>query len=425
MPPAAVPDNENERLATLYRYSILDTLPERSYDDLTALASFICGAPMALISLVDKDRQWFKSTIGVELDCTSRDESFCAYTIPTQQMLIVEDTHLDPRFADNSLVLGEPHIRFYAGAPIIAPNGHVLGTLCVLDTRPRTMSREQRAALDSLARQVTSLMNLHLRLQDYEKTAAALMRSEKLAAVGRLASSMAHEINNPLEAVTNLLFLSRGNTLEPHTQEWLDQAEIELRRVSAIANQSLRFHKQSSKPQAITCQNLISTTLDLYEGRLKNSGIAVEKRKRANEPVECFAGDIRQVLSHILTNSIDAMPAGGRLLVRSRHAAQWNSGRQGLVITIADAGTGMSRAVQSQMFEAFYTTKGIGGSGLGLWISADIMARHGGSIAIRSKVDRGTVVSLFLPLEAMSLPQTAGNTALLPGVPPEDASFTL
>ena len=235
-----------------------------------------------------------------------------------------------------------------------------------------------------------------------KKSEELVRRTEKLAVAGRLASSMAHEINNPLEAVTNLLYLSRLRAEDPEQQVWLDEAEMELRRISIIANQTLRFHKQASKPQAITCGSLFSTTLSVYEARLKNAGITVEKRKRANEPVECFEGDIRQVLSNIVTNAIDSMPSGGRLLVRSREGTDWRTGRRGLVLTLADTGTGMDPHVQSKMYEAFFSTKGIGGSGLGLWISADIMHRHQGRISIRSSQQegrKGTVVALFLPFE--------------------------
>lgn len=403
MPAAPIPENDTERLATLRRYSILDTLPEQSYEDLTALATYVCETPTALISLVDQERQWFKSRIGIGVDETERSVSFCAHTIVHPEVLVVEDTFLDARFAENPLVLSGPHIRFYAGAPLVAPNGHVLGTICVIDSKPRTLSAAQVAALQSLSRQVMALLESRLQLLDNQKTAAALMQSEKLAAVGRLASSMAHEINNPLEAVTNLLYLSRNQAIDENVKAWLDQAEIELRRVSIIANQALRFHKQSSNPQAISCLSLFSTTLSVYEGRLLNAGIVVEKRKRANEPVECFEGDIRQVLSSLVTNAIDAMPGGGRLLVRSREGTDWRTGRRGLVLTIADTGTGIDKATQRRMYEAFFTTKGIGGSGLGLWISADIMQRHQGRILIRSSQNpahQGTVVTLFLPFIA-------------------------
>jgi signal transduction histidine kinase len=402
MPAAAIPQNEASRLRTLRRYSLLDSLPEQEFDDITELASFICDTPISLISLVDEDRQWFKSKVGVEEQQTPRSESFCAHILISGKMLIVEDTLSDSRFADNPLVVGQPCIRFYAGAPLVAPNGHILGSLCVIDRKPRTLSPRQISALEALSRQVISAFESRQRFDEAQKAAAALMQIEKLAAVGRVASSMAHEINNPLEAVTNLLYLSRQHATHPAVQGWLDEAEIELRRISIIANQTLRFHKQSTKPEATTCLSMFRTTLNLYASKLKNSRITVEKRKRANQPIACFEGDMRQVLSNLITNAIDAMPNGGRLLVRSRKATQWKTGRKGLVLTIADTGSGMNAETKCRMFEAFFTTKGISGNGLGLWISTDIMNRHQGTISIRSSQrpgSSGTVVALFLPFE--------------------------
>ena len=232
---------------------------------------------------------------------------------------------------------------------------------------------------------------------------AALVRSEKLAAVGRLATSIAHEINNPLAAVTNLLYLARGNDNVVEVRDLLAQADRELRRVSKVASQTLRFHKQASKPQLLSTQSLFESVLVVYEGRLRNSNIQVEARRYAEHPVECFEGDIRQVLANVLGNAIDAMPHGGRLVIRSRKGTEWSSGRTGLILTIADDGCGMSPEVQARLFEAFFTTKGIGGTGLGLWISAEIMERHQGCIRLRSSQHperHGTVVTLFLPVSS-------------------------
>jgi signal transduction histidine kinase len=231
------------------------------------------------------------------------------------------------------------------------------------------------------------------------------MQTEKLAAVGRLASSIAHEINNPLESVTNLLYLARETALNPETREYLGIADRELRRVSVIANQTLRFHKQSSKPQLITCDDLVGSAISVYQGRLVNSSVEVEKRNRANHPVLCFEGEIRQVLSNLIVNAIDAMhPHGGRLLMRSREGTDWQTGRKGLILTVADTGSGMSSDTEARIFEPFFTTKEIGGTGLGLWVSHEIVQRHGGTLAVRSSQrpnHSATVFTLFLPFEAV------------------------
>ncbi len=252
--------------------------------------------------------------------------------------------------------------------------------------------------------EITGIAAVSLEITSQKRAEAALLQSEKLAAVGRLAASIAHEINNPLEAITNLLYLAR-TTQEPNeVQGYLDTAERELRRASAITTQTLRFYKQSTNPQHVSCTELFSDILSTLAGRLVNSRVQVEQRKRARRPVECFEGEIRQVLSNLVGNAIDALhPTGGRLLVRSREGTSWKSGSKGLVLTVADNGSGMSKQVQQMAFQAFYTTKGVGGTGLGLWISKEIMDRHHGTIRVRSSQMEGasgTVFSLFLPFDA-------------------------
>jgi len=161
-----IPRNEAERLNALRGYKILDTHPEDRFDDLTRLAALICRTPIALVSLVDEDRQWFKSKIGLAASETPREDAFCAHAIVTQDLLVVPDATRDPRFASNSLVLGEPHIRLYAGAPLTAPDGHNLGALCVIDRRPRRLSREQLEALRILSRQVVAEVTLGKNVHD-------------------------------------------------------------------------------------------------------------------------------------------------------------------------------------------------------------------------------------------------------------------
>lgn len=172
IPPVAL--DEPDRLAALRRYDILDTPAEQAYDDLTLLASHICGTGMALISLVDDERQWFKSRLGLELRETSRDVAFCAHAIAGRETMVVPDAARDHRFAFNPLVLEDPEIRFYAGAPLRTPEGHALGTLCVLDRKPHKLGPEQRRALEALSRQVMAQLELRRQLAEVKRMAGLL-----------------------------------------------------------------------------------------------------------------------------------------------------------------------------------------------------------------------------------------------------------
>ena len=251
---------------------------------------------------------------------------------------------------------------------------------------------------------VAGVIAMGIDITDNKKAEQALIQNEKLAAVGRLAASIAHEINNPLEAVTNLLYLARTSPGADEVNGYLLTADQELRRVSAIASQTLRFHKQATRAADITAEVLFESVLHIYAGRMTNAHVRLRQRMSARRPARCFEGEIRQVLSNLVGNAIDAMAGqGGTLFIRSRDGRDWKTGRQGLVLTVADTGKGMSRATLAKVFEPFFTTKGIGGTGLGLWISTEIVQRHGGRLHVRSStshVHSGTVFSLFLLAEA-------------------------
>jgi PAS domain S-box-containing protein len=252
---------------------------------------------------------------------------------------------------------------------------------------------------------VRAITAASLEITAQKKAEIALIQSEKLAAVGRLASSISHEINNPLEAVTNLLYLIGSDPALPaDVIPYVNTAQSELQRVCQIATQTLRFHRQAVRATRVTAEELVGAVLNLYLGRLNNSGIEVQTRYLSRNPVLCLENDIRQVLNNLIDNAIGAMRHGGRLIARSHDATAFSpehpGGRPGIRITIADTGHGMSPAVRARVFEPFFTTKALNGTGLGLWISSGIIARHGGRIAIRSSENprrHGTVFTLFLP----------------------------
>jgi GAF domain-containing protein len=227
LPPAPKPANESERLDSLWAHEILDTPPEPDFDALTELAAAICAAPLAIVSLVDADRQWFKSQCGRSApESTGRDEAFCAYTILQRDLLEISDTRLDPRVADAPSVCGAPYFRFYAGMPLIAPDGMALGSLCVIDYEPRTLTGWQRQQLERLARATVGLITARVRRSAIDGRRLALLdcaldaaveRADQLRVLSRLAAALegaadAGEIERlALEAALGLCRDSRGS----------------------------------------------------------------------------------------------------------------------------------------------------------------------------------------------------------------------
>ena len=241
---------------------------------------------------------------------------------------------------------------------------------------------------------------------DRKRSEEALRKTEKLAATGRLAASIAHEINNPLEAITNLLFLLRNFCeLEDPALNYVTMAEHEARRIAEITQQTLRFYRQSTLPSRATMGDLLDSVLSLYQGRLNTLNINVERDYDPAMDLFCFSGEVRQVFANLVGNASEATMAGGRLLVRARRSRNWKEPEQtGVRFAVADTGMGMEPEVRERVFEAFFTTKEVTGTGLGLWVSHEIILKHRGLVHLRSRTaqpgrNSGTVFEIFIPDE--------------------------
>ncbi len=525
---APIPDNDAERVATLRSYAILDTPREQAYEDITALATYFCATPYSTITFVDSSRQWFKSEVGFGTNVTSRSDGFCACAILHPETLVIEDTLADPRFSGNPFVLDGPRIRFYAGAPIIAPNGNILGTVCVFDNTPRHLSSAQVEALEALARQVQGLLEQRNTISRLESALAAseaaelrlgelaaivdssddailsknlngiitswnlgatrilgytaqemigksilklipedlhsdepviiekirsghridsfetvrltkdrrridvaltispvkddhgrvvgaskimrdissrkrieqsLLQSEKIAAAGRMASTIAHEVNNPLEAVTNLLYLLRPLITDVAGCEYLATAESEIARVSHIARQTLGFYREHSQPSPVSLSELVRHALKVYEPRCETNDIQIEIHCLSTKLLTLRRGEMMQVISNLIANSMHAMPAGGLLSISVEDTEGGDAGM--VVMTIQDTGIGIAPENLPKVFDAFFTTRSTIGTGIGLFVAKQFVEGHGGRIELESKngaIEHGTTVRVFLPL---------------------------
>ncbi len=252
-------------------------------------------------------------------------------------------------------------------------------------------------------------------LREQKQSEEVLRRTEKLAAAGRLAASIAHEINNPLEAITNCLYLLEQGTLDEESRSYLLMAQRELDRVTHITTQTLRFYRQSTGPTRTDVADLIESVLVLYEARIRDHGIEVVREYADAPAIIALEGEIRQVLANLIGNAVDAMMGGPEprmLVLRARACCLAATGEPSLAIVVADRGSGMTPATLRRIFEPFFSTKGITGTGLGLWVSREIITKHGASVQVRSREGVGTVFRLVFPL--VSAPDPRPHETSLP-----------
>jgi len=393
-----VPDDEMQRVAALGEAQVLDTEPEPDFDDIAVLAAEVCGTPISLVTLIDADRQWFKAKVGFDLDETGRDISFCTYTVQDRQMLEVDDAATDPRFAGNPLVT-ERGVRFYAGAPLQLQDGHVVGTVCVLDHQPRQLTGQQQRALRSLARHATA----HLELRRYAHTAAEAAR--RLRELDRMKDSflanVSHELRTPLSSIRGYLELlldddhdattaRRFLSVMQRNADRLLRLIDDLLLVAGLHDDGLNLDRGEIDLADLAYQ-LVHASRPLAEHR------NITLIEHTDQPVRAL-GDPRrlsQALSHLLFNALKFTPNGGRVTV-----AVTDDGPPTVAIT--DTGTGIAAADLPHLFDRFHrahTTdaQAVQGIGVGLTIVKAIIDAHQGTITVDSRPEGGTTVRVTLP----------------------------
>jgi len=457
--PAKAPISEEEkaRLRILALYEILDTPPEEVFDEITDLAAQICACPMAGISITDENRQWFKSRVGIRHAEVPRD-----FGARANKPLTVEDTKHDKQLADNPVVAGLK-VRFYAGMPLLNKEGFVMGTLLVMDRKPRRLSVEQVFALEALSRQIVTLLELRRALaersvaetevirlnqalerrveertaqlkgayeslkaeiEDRERLQNQMLQIQKMEAVGRLAGGIAHDFNNILLVINGYSDMLVSGAVAPESQlNFLQEIQKAGRRGASLTRQLLTFsRRQVIEPRVFNLNDTVAGMSGMFKRLIGESIKLVAKKNEMAHTVRADEGQVEQVIMNLVINACDAMPEGGRLELETsyREVASPIAYEGGeivpmryTVLTVRDSGTGMTPEVKARMFEPFFTTKPEGkGTGLGLATCFGIVQQSGGHITCDTAPGQGTTFEVYLP--APELSSTAAVTGKLP-----------
>lgn len=394
------PENESDRQLALHSYAILDTLPEKEYDEITALASMICDTPMSLVSLIDENRQWFKSNYGLDTRETPREYAFCAHAITKKdEMLIVNDARTDERFKDNPLVQGNPNLVFYAGMPLVNPEGLPLGTLCVLDIKPKQLTEAQQTALKYLSNQLMTLLELRKNnILLHQNNRKVIARNKILK---NFVSIAAHDIKSPMNNVLSLsemLLTDYGNTLDADGLELVEHIHTSVQHSTNLIDGILKYSKDINgvleDTQSIHLQSFLNGLKKLM---VTGDHIQMEIEVDPNLQALMNKTALHQILSNLVTNSIkytheDIVTIN--IQVTDEHTQ--------LKFSVKDNGPGIPSKDKKRIFKPFATTtnkdrNGFYGTGIGLATVKNLVQSLGGKISLVSNKDQGANFVFTLP----------------------------
>lgn len=403
---APVPDNEAGRIKALKEYQILDTGPEAKFDSLIQIAAFICNSSISLISLIDTDRQWFKAKIGLEDKETPRNISFCQYAILHEELFEVEDALEDDRFKNNPLVLGPPFIRFYAGAPLKTPEGYIIGTLCVIDQKPKKLDAKQKSILQVLADQV--IANLELIKKNRELIRLSEKEEELQNSKSQFFANMSHEIRTPVHGILGVTDLLAETKLLTEQEDYVQTIRKSGRLLLNLLNDILDFSKLESGRMtfeniAFDLMDLLREVFSLFEmdARIKNLEFKLESGKIESLIVVTDPNRLKQILVNLLSNAFKFTEKGSVIVELSTKPIA--SKQVEIQIRVKDTGIGIPEPKLRELFQAYTqadtsVSRKYGGTGLGLAISKNLGNLMNLKLTATSVMNRGSVFEVSGPL---------------------------
>lgn len=389
---------ELSRLRNLYSYNILDSETEISFEKITLIASQICGTPISIISLVDKDRQWFKSHFGIDAEETPREIAFCHHTIQGDDLMEIKDATSDSRFATNPLVTGNPNIRFYAGAPLRTPEGFNIGTLCVIDKKVKSLTDEQIDMLKILADQVVELIVLHKTNRDLKKAKQLLEEQQnllvtrtRLQSIGELAGGVCHQINNPLAIIVGRSMILRSQLKEKLPGDTEIQRELEVieqtsQRVSGILKALRTYAKDMGETiSKVNLEDIIHDVTTLTNSKIHQMGISLEVKSAGPQNVMINRNQISQAILELINNALESMENVEVKLLRIE-LSEFN---KEAVLTVSDSGHGVSSEASAKIFDTFFSTKSRH-FGVGLSSAKSFVEQNKGQLTLIKKSNPAT-----------------------------------